>query len=59
MIKYDILKKETKEIYHNINFNQLTKNHNEIKEIYGMSSFYSKKKRIAIFAAKLTVRKTW
>ena len=49
MIKYDILKKETKEIYHNINFNQLTKNHNEIKEIYGMSSFYSKKKRIAIF----------
>ena len=49
IIKYDILKKETKEIYHNINFNQLTKNHNEIKEIYGMSSFYSKKKRIAIF----------
>ena len=49
MIKYDIAKRETKEIYHNINFYHLSKNHNEIKEIYGMSSFYSKNKRIAGF----------
>ena len=49
MIKYDISKRETKEIYHNINFYHLSKNHNEIKEIYGMSSFYSKNKRIAGF----------
>ena len=49
MIKYDISKKKTKEIYHNINYFHFSKSHIEIKPIYGISYFYSKKKRLAFF----------